>query len=375
VTPTISPVFFPASNHTTYNNFPIHAWHKTAISEKMRGRKNAKAGVGRTPRAAVAVSRPAPIASAVPSAAPSAVSSTSPTPISSAYPSTYASEAEDDLEEEIENLAIGALTLESADSDQPKPRPKPKRTKQQPFRFLNLPSELRVKVYKHHFANTGRVLDLDPDNYKRIHQKLAILRTCRTIYVETSYTFYSTHPVRIFPTTPGRFFKTKKPLLARMKPGQRACLNSLELRLGPGWSKPPRGWEVNPALNLNQCVNVTKLTVFVECDPGNDIFKGFRQPGGFYEAFSKHLLTGVLDNMPWVKRVEFDAWSSVKKSGALVAGLIELVESRGLKITWGPERGWTDAEEVEPPPVPNNYAPLDSIISTASNILVLAQRA
>ncbi|GAP85253.1 putative 3 exoribonuclease family protein [Rosellinia necatrix] len=328
----------------------------------MRGRK---AGTGRPSRAAGAVSRPTPIAPVV----PSAVSSTVPTPLSSAYPSTYASEAEYDLREEIEKLPLDALSLGPA---APPSGPKPRRVKQQPFRFLELPSELRLKVYEHHFANTGHVLDLDPDNYKRIHQKLAILRVCRTIYVEASYSFYSTHPVRVFPTHPGRFFKTKKPLLARMKPGQRACLSSLELRLGPGWSKPPRGWEVNPALGLSQCVSVTKLTVFVECDPGNDIFKGFRQPGGFFETFSKKLLTGILDEMPWVQRVEFDAWSSVKKSGALMTGLIDLIKSRSLKITWGQERGWTDAEEVEPPPVPNNYAPLDSLLNATNNILVLA---
>ncbi|KAH8161781.1 hypothetical protein CIB48_g6462 [Xylaria polymorpha] len=327
----------------------------------MRGRKT---GVGRASRAAGAVSRPTPIASVI----PSAVSSTLPTPLSSAYPSTYASEAEHDINEEIEKLPIEALSLEPATLD----KPKPKRIKQRPFRFLDLPSELRLKVYEYHFANTGHVLDLDPDNYKRIHQKLGILRTCRLLYREASYSFYSSHAVRIFPTHPGRFFKTKKPLLARMKPGQRACMSSLELRLGPGWSKPPRGWEVNPALGLNQCVNVTKLTVFVECDPGNDIFKGFRQPGGFFEAFAKKLLTGVLEEMPWVQRVEFDAWPSVKKSGALMTGLIDLVTSRSLKITWGSERGWTDAEEVEPPPVVHNYAPLDSLINATNNILVLA---
>ncbi|KAI0409932.1 hypothetical protein F4802DRAFT_6894 [Xylaria palmicola] len=327
----------------------------------MRGRK---AGAARTSRAAGATSGPIPVAPVI----PSTVSSTLATPLSSAYPSTYASEAEYDVNEAIEKLALGALSLESATSE----KPRPKRIKQKPFPFLDLPSELRVKVYEHHFANTGHVLDLDPDNYKRIHQKLAILRTCRTIYVEASYCFYSTHPVRIFPTHPGRFFKTKKPLLARMKPGQRACISSLELRLGPGWSKPPRGWEVNPALGLNQCVNVTKVTVFVECDPGNDIFKGFRQPGGFFEAFSKRLLTGVLNEMPWIQRVEFDAWPSVKKSGALMTGLIDFVTSRSLKITWGSERGWTDAEEVEPPPAPHNYAPLDSLLNATNNILVLA---
>ncbi|TGJ84362.1 hypothetical protein E0Z10_g4435 [Xylaria hypoxylon] len=313
----------------------------------MRGRKT---GVGRASRAAGAVSVPTTIASVV----SSTVSSALPTPLSSAYPSTYASEAEYDVNEEIEKLSLDALSLESATPDSPKTK-RTKRTKQQPFRFLELPSELRLKVYDHHFANTGHVLDLDADNYKRIHQKLAILRTCRTIYVEASYSFYSSHPVRVFPTSPGRFFKTKKPLLAR-----------------PGWSKPPRGWEVNPALGLNQCVSVTKLTVFAECDPGNDIFKGFRQPGGFYEAFSKMLLTGILEEMPWVQRVEFDAWSSVKKSGALMTGLIDLIASRGLKITWGPERGWTDADEVEPPPVPHNYAPLDSLLNPTNNILVLA---
>ncbi|KAI1128753.1 hypothetical protein F5Y10DRAFT_239830 [Nemania abortiva] len=327
----------------------------------MRGRKN---GVNRQPRAASAVCGPTPIASVV----SSTVSSALPTPLSSAYPSTYASEAECDISERIENLPLGALSLESATPG----NPRPKRAKQKPFRFLDLPSELRLKVYEHHFANTGYVLDLDPDNHKRIHQKLAILRTCRTIYIEASYSFYSTHRVRVFPTHPGRFFKTKKPLLARMKPGQRACITSLELRLGPGWSKPPRGWEVNPALGLSQCVNVTKLSVFVECDPGNDIFKGFRQPGGFFEAFSKKLLTGVLEAMPWVQRVEFDAWPSVKKSGALMTGLIDLITSRNLRITWGSERGWTDAEEVEPPPVIHNYAPLDSLLTATNNILVLA---
>ncbi|KAI2620477.1 hypothetical protein GGR54DRAFT_100089 [Hypoxylon sp. NC1633] len=274
---------------------------------------------------------------------PTPISSTLTTPLSSALPSTYASEAEFDVNDEVVKIPIGGLTLDASTSD----LPKPKRAKQRPFRFLDLPSELRLKVYDYHFANTGGVLDLDPDNYKRIHQKLAFLRSCRTIYREASYLFYSTHPVRVFPTHPGRFFKTKKPLLARMKPCQRASMTSLELRLGPGWSKPPRGWVVNPALGLSDCINVTRLTVFVECDPGNDIFKGFRQPDNFYERFSQSLLTDVLDEMPWVERIEFDAWPSVKKSGALMRGLMEVTTSRGLAIVWGKERGWTDAEEVE----------------------------
>ncbi|KAI0137676.1 hypothetical protein F4776DRAFT_103973 [Hypoxylon sp. NC0597] len=288
------------------------------------------------------------------SSGPTPISSAFTTPLSSAYPSTYASEAEYDNNDEIAKLPIGALSLDGSVSN----LRKPKREKQLPFRFLDLPSELRVKVYDYHFVGTGDVLDLDRDNYKRIHQKLAIFRVCRTIYREASYFFYSTHPVRIFPTIPGRFFKTKKPLLARMKPNQRSSLTSLELRLGPGWSSPPRGWVVNPALGLSDCVNVNKITVYVECDPGNDFFKGFRQPDNFYERFSKSLLIGVLDEMPWVHRIEFEAWPNVKKSGALMRGLIEVVKTRGIKIIWGKERGWTDAEEVEPEPALDLNAPL-----------------
>ncbi|RYP77193.1 hypothetical protein DL771_001242 [Monosporascus sp. 5C6A] len=301
-----------------------------------------------------------------PVTAPTPASSAYATPASSALPSAYAPEAEADIDDEMARLPINALTLDVPIAN----APKPKRTKQKPFRFLDLPYELRLEVYGYHFINTGEILDLDPDNYKRIHQKLAILRTCRTIYREASYLFYSTHPARIFPTHPGRFFNTKKPLLARLKPGQRGTLTSLELRLGPGWSKPPRGWVVKPELGLKDCVSVKKITVFVECDPGNDIFKGFRRAEGFYEGFSKSLLEKVLDEMPWVDYIEFDAWPSVKKSGALMRGLLEVVASRGLKRGWGSERGWTDAEEVEEP-----HKPLDlnaPILTTAQlHILLL----
>lgn len=298
---------------------------------------------GRKSQAVGAVSGPRPVASAYT------------TPASSALPSASASEVETDINNEIDKLPIGALTLDVPITN----APKPKRVKPKPFRFLDLPHELRLEVYGYHFATTGHVLDLDPDNYKRIHQKLAILRTCRTIYREASYLFYSTHPVRIFPTHPGRFFKTNKPLLARMKPGQRGTLTSLELRLGPGWSKPPRGWAVNPKLGLHDCTSVRKITVFVECDPGNEIFRGFRRSEGFYEGFSKSLLENVLNEMPWVEYIEFDAWPSVKKSGALMRGLLGLVADRGLKQGWGPEKGWTDAEEIEKPkPLLDLNAPL-----------------
>jgi len=284
-----------------------------------------------------------------PSSRPTAIPSTYTTPSASALPSAYASEAEHDPDANIDvsTLNIGALTLAdprdgTVDSDKKK-----KAVSLKPFRFMDLPSELRIKVYAYHFADAPRTIDLDPDNYKRIHRYMSIFRVSRTVFSEASYVLYSSRTIRLFPTHPGRFFKTKKPLLARLNPRQRACLTSLELRLGPGWSKPPRGWVVNRALGLADCVNVRRLTVFIECDPSDSVFTGFRQSDTFYEDFSSNLLTEVLAQMPWVDRVYFDAWSSVKKKGGMMRRLVGTSMELGKKVCWGPERGWTDRDEVE----------------------------
>lgn len=274
------------------------------------------------------------------SALPTPIQSTFTTPLSSAYPSTYASEVEWDPEDDPTLIPISTLILSSPSVETTTVATGKAKTSK-PFPFMALPSELRVKIYGYHFAGTGRVIDLDSDNYKRIYKKLAILRVCRTIYLEASYYFYSTHTVRVFPTD-GRFHKTKKPLLARLKPKQRACITSLELRLGPGWNRPPRSWVVNAALGLRDCSNVRSLTVFVECDPSDGFFKGFRRADGFYEGFSRNLLEKVLEEMPALDRVYFDAWTGVKQCGAMMKGLLEVTLSRGRKICWGPERGWTD---------------------------------
>jgi hypothetical protein len=265
-------------------------------------------------------------------------------------PSAYASEAEAAMNDSIASLTtnIASLTVDVPISN------RPKRKKLPLFRFFDLPSEVRLEIYGYHFIEVEEVLDLDHDNYKRIHKKLALFRTCRQVYREASYAFYSTHTVRIFPIL-GKFFKTKKPLLARMSANQRASMTTLELRLGPGWNRPPRGWVVNDALGLKGCVKVRRIKVFVECDPSNDVFKGFRRSDGFYEKFSQDLLEGVLNEMPWCKVVEFDANPSVKKNGDMMTGLLETSNKMGCKLAWGPEKGWDDDEEVEvPEPIPNN---------------------
>jgi hypothetical protein len=214
--------------------------------------------------------------------------------------------------------------------------------KQAPFPFLSLPSELRNKIYSFVFSEAPQVLDLDPSIFHLFHKQkmLALFTVSRQIHLEATHHFFSTHTFRLFPTYPGRYFKTKKPLLARLPKHYRSSITNFELRLGPGWNAPPRGWVVNDALGLRDCINVRVLKIFVECDPSDAIFKGFRASDGFYERFSQNLLDGILKEVPSIKVVEFDAWSSVKRNGDMIAGLGEVVSRYDKVVGWGPERGW-----------------------------------
>jgi len=281
------------------------------------------------------------------SSAPTPIPSGATTPCSSAFPSTYPSGDELDPGHSVTYIPIRRLTLQDFSPAEPRKPDVPARDLSKPFRFLDLPSELRVNIYEHHFAGADAVLDLNHENHRRIHKKLAILRTCRTVYAEASHFFYRSHAFRVFPTHAGRFFKTKRPLLARLKPHQRACITRLELRLGPGWSKPPSGWVVNDALGLRDCVNVRKLTVFVQLDPSASFLDGFRKAEGFYEAFSRRLLDNILRAMPFLEAVEFDAWESVRKGCPIMQNLLDVTLQHRRRISWGPERGWTDAGEAE----------------------------
>ncbi|KAG6000036.1 hypothetical protein E4U21_005994 [Claviceps maximensis] len=279
------------------------------------------------------------------------------------------------VDDAVNELSIASLTLDTPLI----PLKRKSRVPATPFPFLQLPSELRVKVYEHYFHDTERVLDLSPENYKRVHKTLGFMRVCRQIHEEATYFFYSTRSVRIFPTYPGKYFKSKKPMLARLKPKQRQCITCLELRLGPGWNAPPRGWVVNEALGLKDCINVKKLVVYVECDPSDGFFKGFRRSDGFYEQFSARLMSSVLDSLPATAMVEFEAWSSVKKTGAMMRGLLGVAADSGRTICWGPERGWTDGPETQeaaPASAADEAAQLVDSVSlhdyTPHNVMVVA---
>ncbi|EAQ93885.1 hypothetical protein CHGG_02120 [Chaetomium globosum CBS 148.51] len=192
--------------------------------------------------------------------APRADRNPPPTPAGPSHPTLPSPDGPSNPGDEIPKLSMNGLTLCDPDPAEAPVLIPPKKKKKQPFRFLDLPPELRIEVYTH-FVTADDVVDLNTENHKYIRKKLSILKTCKLIYQEASHVFYGKNTFRIFPTQGGRYFKTKKPLLARLKSHQRRMLTSLELRLGPGWTNPPRGWVVNPALGLHDCVNVQKNTV------------------------------------------------------------------------------------------------------------------
>ena len=214
------------------------------------------------------------------------------------------------------------------------------------FRFFDLPTELRLKILDMVLV-TDQTIDLDPLNYRRIARRLDVFLTCRRMHEEACPVFYGGHTFRIFPTH-DRFFGNRiLPLLARLSSRSRAALLSLELRLGPGWSNPPKSWRINDRLGLEEMIAVRSVKVFVQCDPSHDVFKGFRVGKDFFTDFSGDILGDIIDRLPVLEEIEFDGWSSVSKEAPLMTRLLNEARRNRKRIAWGPERGWdNDVERV-----------------------------
>jgi hypothetical protein len=92
------------------------------------------------------------------------------------------------------------------------------------------------------------------------------------------------------------------------------------------------------------------LKLFIECDPSDTIFAGFRGNNATedtYKWFCVDLLRGLLEQVASLESVEIDAYPGVKKEAPLVMALRRKIEEFRRKIVWGPLRGW-EKEGNEP---------------------------
>lgn len=254
--------------------------------------------------------------------------------------SRYRTKDIDALALQLDTLHLAQHASDSDSDHEPKPPPKPR----QPFAFFALPSELRIRILELLLTHP-KTIDLDPANGRTLLPALRLFFVSRRMHAEASHVFYATNTFRVFAIT-GRFFHTKKQLLTRLPTHHIAQMRSLELRLGPGFNKPPKGWVVDARLQLHAATNVRTLKVFVELDPASHpSFEGFRKDAcgeteQFFTVFSVGLLGCLFGELSGLRKVEFDAYPGISRSSPLMKALVEQTSLGGKEVAWGPERGW-----------------------------------
>lgn len=179
--------------------------------------------------------------------------------------------------------------------------------------------------------------------------RLALFLVSHRMHEEAYRVFYA-QTIRLFPQT-NRFYHTKKPLLQRLPVRYRNVINTMDLVLGPGWTKPPRCQHTQPTLGLFDCLSLRTLKIFVTIDPSEPVFNGFRGEGATeetYKWFCVDLLRGILQQVPSLETVEIDANTSVKRDGPLLSALRRTAEAANKKMIWGPRKALDkDEDEAE----------------------------
>ncbi|KAJ5468375.1 hypothetical protein N7475_006127 [Penicillium sp. IBT 31633x] len=221
------------------------------------------------------------------------------------------------------------------------------------FRFLELPSEIRLHIYhyvlftptrksasKRLGGNVGssakKSKPLAPSSHR-----VALFLVSRQVHDEATHYFYSTQTFRVFPVQDFLRMPTVRALPRR----HRHSITTIELIVGASWTAPPKSWVVNQGLGLHDMDLARTLKVFVQCDPSHPVFEGFRISKDYYTDFCGKLLKQILERLPGLVQVEFDGWPSVEKNGPLMSRLLAETHEAKKKVLWGPDRGWSDMQE------------------------------
>lgn len=205
----------------------------------------------------------------------------------------------------------------------------------EPFRFLDLPSELRNRIYDY-------VLFSKPEyrgtNGRRKSSRIASLLVNKQTHEEAAYVLYSTTRFNLFHV---QLFETP-PTVAELPSRYQPYITNLKMTVGPSWTAPPKSWKVTKPLAryLTKLTGVQTLRVFVEFDPSHPAFAKYRVSYSFYTDFCGELLGDVLEVMPQLKYVELDGNPGVDVNGPLVSRLKEEAEGQEKEVRWGKEAGW-----------------------------------
>lgn len=219
------------------------------------------------------------------------------------------------------------------------------------FRFLDLPSEIRLRIYsfvlfsprrRKALRTTGSVGASSKNKpIAPASERLSLFLVSRQLHDEATHYFYSAQTFRLFPIQDYSRLPTVRGLPRRYLPS----ITTIELILGSSWTAPPKSWRVNYGLGLEDMACARTLKVFVQCDPSHPVFEGFRVSEDYYTDFAGDLMQQILGRLPNLVQVEFDGYPSVQKRGPLMTRLLVATKAAHKKVLWGPERGWSKWED------------------------------
>ncbi|KAK5092690.1 hypothetical protein LTR70_006760 [Exophiala xenobiotica] len=205
----------------------------------------------------------------------------------------------------------------------------------EPFRFFDLPSELRNRIY--HYTLFSKPAYRDAKGRRR-SSRLAALLVSKKMHDEAAYILYSTTK---FPLFFVQAFESP-PLVSELATRYQIYVANLKMILGPSWTDPPKHWKVTPRLArcLKRLTAVQTLRVFVEFDPSHPAFEKYRKSYSFYTDFCGDLLGEVLEAMPQLRYVELDGNPGVDVDGPLVSRLRQEAEEEEKEVRWGKQADW-----------------------------------